>query len=151
VDPSERRLLAESRLIPRSERWAQAATERVVELVVSALDANALLDQVDLNAVLEQVDLDRVLDRIDLDRLLERMDLNDIIKRIDVDALVERTDLGAVIARSSSGVASDVLDVVRSQTVGVDEFIAGWIGRLRRRPYTGPPGPPDRLRPRAGS
>ncbi len=42
------------------------------------------------------------------------------------------------------------LDMVRSQTVGLDEFIARWIGRLRRRPYTGPPGPPDRLRPSAG-
>jgi hypothetical protein len=124
--------LAESRLIPRSEQLAQAAADRVVELVVSALDVNALLDQVDLNAVL---------DRIDLDRLLERMDLNEIVKRIDVDALIEQTDLGAVIAASSSGVASDVLDVVRSQTVGLDEFIARWIGRLRRRPYTGPPGP----------
>ena len=142
--------MAESRLIPRSERWAQATTERVVEHVVSALDVNALLDQVDVNALLDQVDLDRVLDRVDLDRLLKRVDLNDIIKRIDVEALVEQTDLGAVIARSSSGVASDVLDVVRSQTVGLDEFIARWIGRLRRRPYTGPPGPPDRLRPRAG-
>ena len=134
VDSSERRLLAESRLIPRSEQWAQAAADRVVELVVSALDVNALLDQVDLNDVL---------DRIDLDRLLERMDLNEIVKRIDVDALIEQTDLGAVIAASSSGVASDVLDVVRSQTVGLDEFIARWVGRLRRRPYTGPPGPPE--------
>jgi hypothetical protein len=136
--------LAESRLIPRSEQLVQAAADRVVELVVSALDVNALLDQVDLNDVL---------DRIDLDRLLERMDLNEIVKRIDVDALIEQTDLGAVIAASSGGVASDVLDVVRSQTVGLDEFIARWIGRLRRRPYTGPPGPPgppDRQRPMAG-
>jgi hypothetical protein len=110
--------------------------------VVSALDVNALLDQVDLNDVL---------DRIDLDRLLERIDLNEIVKRIDVEALVEQTDLGAVIAASSSGVAGEVLDVVRSQTVGLDEFIARWIGRLRRRPYAGPPGPPDRPRARAGS
>ena len=130
---------------------AQAVTERALDLVVSALDVNALLDQVDLNAVLDQVDIDRVLDRIDLDRLLERMDLNDIVKRIDVDALVEQTDLGAIIAASSSGAASDVLDAVRSEAVGLDEFIAGWIGRLRRRPYTGPPGPPDGLQSRAGS
>ena len=142
MDSSERRLLAESRLIPRSEQLAQAAADRVVELVVSALDVNALLDQVDLNDVL---------DRIDLDRLLERIDLNEIVKRIDVEALVEQTDLGAVIAASSSGVAGEVLDVVRSQTVGLDEFIARWIGRLRRRPYTGPPGPPGRPRARAGS
>jgi len=131
--------------------WAQAAAERVVELVVSALDVNALLDLVDLDAVLDQVDIDRLLDRIDLDRLLGRMDLNDIVKRLDVAALVEQTDLGAVIAASSSGAAGDVLDVVRSQTVGLDEFIARWIGRLRRRPYAGPPGPPDRPRPAAAS
>ena len=115
------------------EALAQAVAERAVELVVSALDVNALLDEVDLNAV------------------LDRIDLNGIVERIDVDALVEQTDLGAIIARSSSGLASDALDVVRRQVVGLDEFIARWIGRLRRRPYTGPPGPPDGLRARAGS
>ena len=145
VNSSERRRLAEVRPVPRSEVWAKAAAERAVGLVVSALDVNALLDQVDLNAVL---------DRIDLDRLLERIDLDDLVTHIDVEALVKQTDLGAVIAASSSGVAGEVLDVVRSQTVGLDEFIARWIGRLRRRPYTGPPGPPglpERLRPGAGS
>ena len=93
---SERRRLAEGRLVPRSEAWAQAA-ERAVELVVSAPDVNALLDQVDLNAVLDQVDIDRLLDRIDL---------NNLVRRIDFDALVEQTD---VIAASSSRAASDVL------------------------------------------
>ena len=141
VDPFERRLSIDGRLVPRREALAQAVTERAVELVMSALDLNALLDQVDLNAVLDQ---------LDIDRLLARMDLNEIITRIDVATLVEQTDLGAIIAASSSGVAGDVLNVVRSQTVGLDEFIARWIGRLRRRPYTGPPGPPDRQRPRAG-
>ena len=136
-------------MIPRSETWAQAAAERAIELVVSALDVNALLDEVDLNALLDQVDINRLLDRIDLNRLLRRVDLNDVVEHIDVEALVEHTDLGAIIAASSSGAASDVLDVVSGQTVGLDEFIARWIGRLRRRPYTGPPGPPDRLRPRA--
>ena len=42
-------------------------------------------------------------------------------------------------------------NAVRSQTVGLDEFIARWIARLRRHPYTGPPGPPDRLQPKAAS
>ena len=125
------------RLGPSVETLAQAVAERAVELVVSALDVNALLDEIDLNAVLDQVDINRVLDRIDL---------NGIVERIDIGALVEQTDLGAIIASSTSGVASDALDVVRSQTVGLDEFIARWIGRLRRRPYTGPSGPPDRPR-----
>jgi hypothetical protein len=142
VDPFERRLSIDGRLVTRREALAQAVTGRAVELVMSALDVNALLDEVDLNAVLDQVDLDR---------LLDRMDLNDIVKRIDVEALIQQTDLGAVIAASSSGVAGEVIDAVRSQAVGLAEFIARWIGRLRRRPYAGPPGPPDRPRARAGS
>ncbi len=150
MDSSGRRRFSEVRPVPRSEAWAQAATERAIDLVVSALDVNALLDLVDLNAVLDQVDIDQLLDRIDLDRLLARMDLNELVKHIDLNALVEQTDIGSVIAASSSGVAGDVLDVVRSQAVGLDEFIARWIGRLRRRPYTGPPGPPGRLRSGAG-
>ena len=140
VDPFERRLSIDGRLVTRREALAQAVTERAVEFVMSTLDVNALLDQVDLNAVLDQVDLNAVLSRIAL---------NDLVQRIDVEALVQQTDLGAVIAASSSGVAGDVLDAVRSQTVGLDEFIARWIGRLRRRPYTGPPCPAGR--PPAGA
>jgi hypothetical protein len=163
VDPFGRRRAVEVRLVPRGEALAQTVAERAVELVVSLLDINALLDEVDLNALLDevdlnalldQVDIERVLSRVDLDRVLEQVDLNSIVARIDVDALVERTDLGAMIAKSSSGVASEALDAVRSHVVELDEFIARWIGRLRRRPYTGPPGPPEppgALRGRAGA
>ena len=133
MDQFARRRPAQGRLVSRSEALTQAVAERAVELVVSALDVNALLDDVDVNAVL---------DRIDLNHLLEQVDLNAVIGRIDIDALAEQTDLGAIIARSSSGVASEALDAVRSHTVELDEFIARWVGRLRRRPYTGPPGPP---------
>ena len=140
MDPFERRLSIDGRLVTRREALAQAVTERAIEFVMSALDVNALLDQVDLNAVLDQVDIDR---------LLSRMDLNDIVRRLDLDALIQQTDLGAVIAASSSGVAGDVLDVVRSQSVGLDELIARWIARLRRHPYPGPPRPPGRPRPGA--
>jgi hypothetical protein len=142
VDPFERQCLADGRLVTRREALAQAVTERAVELVMSAVDVNTLLDRVDLDAVLDQVDINRLLGRVDLD---------DVVRRLDVDALIQQTDLGAVIAASSSGAAADVLDVVRSQAVGLDEFIARWIGRLRRRSYTGPPGPPDRPRAEAAS
>ena len=47
------------------------------------------------------------------------------------------------------GVAGGALDVVRSQAVGLDEFIARWVGRLRPRRYSGPPGPPDGHHPPA--
>ena len=142
MDPFGRRRPVRGRFVPRVEALPQAVAERAVELAVSALDLNALLDRVDLNALL---------DRIDLNRVLARVDVNAVVERVDIDELVEQTDLAAVIAASSSGVASDVLDVVRSQAVGLDEFIARWIGRLRRRPYTGPPGPAGGLQAKAGS
>jgi hypothetical protein len=104
-----------------------------------------------VNQILQQVDLNEVIAKVDLDAVLERIDMNAIARRIDVDALVEQTDLGAVIARSSSGIASDMFDAVRSRTVGIDEAIARWVARLRRRPYTGPPGPPAGLRATARS
>ena len=142
MDPFERQRLADGRVVPRREALAQAVTDRAVELVMSAVDVNALLDRVDLNALLDQIDINQLLDRIDISRLLDRMDLDDLLRHIDFDALIEQTDLGAIIAATSSGAASDALDVVRSQAVGLDEFIARWIARLRRRPYPGPPGPP---------
>ncbi len=142
MDPFGRRRPVRGRFVPRVEALPQAVAERAVELAVSALDLNALLDRVDLNRVLARVDVEAVLDRVDV---------NAVVERVDIDELVEQTDLGAVIAASSSGVASDVLDVVRSQAVGLDEFIARWIGRLGRRPYAGPPGPAGGLQAKAGS
>ena len=124
------------------ELRAQIVAEHVIDLVVHSLDMNYLVRQVDLNAVIAQVDLNE---------LLAQVDINAIVRRVDIDALVEQTDIGAVIARSSGGVAGDALDVLRSQAVGLDEFIARWVARLRRRPYTGAPGPPGPLRVRARS
>ena len=149
MDPFERQRLADGRVVPRREALAQAVTDRAVELVMSAVDLNAVLGQVDINQLLDRIDINQLLDRIDINRLLDRMDLDDLLQHIDLDALVQQTDLGAIIAASSSGAAGEVLDVVRSQAVGLDEFLARWIARLRRRPYTGPPGPPDR--PPAGA
>jgi hypothetical protein len=84
-----------------------------------------------------------VLQKVDLNAVMGRLDMNAIAQHIDIDALIQQTDLGAIIAKSSSGVAGNALDVARSQTVGLDEFLARWVARLRRRPYTGPPGPGD--------
>jgi len=150
VDPFARLRPVGKRLAPPAEALAQGLAERVVDLVVSALDVDALLGRVDVNALLGRVDVDALLDRVDVDRLLARVgiddllarvDIDDLLARVDMDELLAQTDLGAVIARSSGGVASNALDVLRSQAVGLDEFIARWVGRLRRRNYTGPPRP----------
>jgi uncharacterized RDD family membrane protein YckC len=144
VDPLAPLRSVGDRLAPPAEAAAQRVADRIVDLVVAALDVNALLDRVDVDALLDRTDVDRLLARVDVARLVDQVDLDPILARVDMDGLIARTDLGAVVARSSGGVASNALDVVRSQVVALDEFIARWVGRLRRRPYISPPGYPDK-------
>jgi hypothetical protein len=99
----------------------------------------------------QQVDVNEVMSKVDVNAVVDRVDINGIVEHIDLEAIVEQTDLGSVIAKSSSGIASGVVDAVRSRTVGMDEAIARLVARLRRRPYTGPPGPPAGLRATAAS
>jgi hypothetical protein len=119
--------------------------------LMGAVDVTAIVARVDVNQIVQGVDVDGVIRKVDIDAVVDRVDVNEIVQRVDVEALVEQTDLGSVIASSTSGIAGDLLDAVRSRTVGVDEFIARLVGRLLRRPYTGPPGPPAGLRAAAGS
>lgn len=157
VNPRDR-LLSAGRRNP-VEAIAQQVTERVVDLLIGALDVNQLAASVDLNAILDRVDIDAVLKKVDLNALLEQMDMNavlarvdlkpvldrvdvnDLVSRIDMDALVEKTDLGAVIARSSGGMAAEALDAVRGQTVGLDQFVDRWVQRLLRRRDPAPSAP----------
>ena len=117
----------------RFESMAQAVAERVVALVVASLDVDALV---------QRVDVDKLVQRVDVDALVERVDVQRLVGELDMDALVEQTELGAIIAKSTTGVATEVLDVVRAQGVGLDDFFARWTNRvLRRDPSALPVGP----------
>jgi hypothetical protein len=152
-----------------AEALAQEATERVIDLVVNALDVNelaaridlnallsrvdvdALLKKVDVDALLEQVDLNALLARVDLKPVLDRVDVNDIVQQIDMAALVEKTDLGAVIASSTGGMTTEALDAVRSGAVGLDKFVDRWVRRVIRPKQPWPAAPPALLTARAES
>ena len=142
------------RLLDRVD--VDAIVQRVdVAAIVERIDIGSIVERIDLDALLEQIDLDRLLERIDLDALLERVDLDSLIQRLDMDALVATTDVGSIIARSTSGVASEALDAVRSQGVGLDNVVGRLANRiLRRDPAELPAGPPrlagDRLALPAG-
>jgi hypothetical protein len=114
-----------------------------ISRILDQVDIGAIVDRIDLNALLEKVDLNLLLTRIDLNALLEDVDLNAVVQRLDMDALVANTELGSIIAQSTSGVASEALDAVRSQGVGLDNFIGRLANRVMRRdPEALPPGPP---------
>jgi hypothetical protein len=136
----------------RMEQLAQSIAERIVTLVVDAIDIDALIDRVDVDRIIARVDVDKIIDRVDVDHIVARVDIQKIVQRIDVnaivneldiDALVEQTELGSIIARSTTGVLTEVLDVIRSQGVGLDDFIFRWANRLVGRQVDQLPlGPP---------
>ncbi len=139
------------------EQLAQAVAERVVAIVMDAIDIDALLDRIDVDAlisrvdvdgVVSRVDVDKLIDRVDVEKIIERVDVEKIIERVDIDSIMEKTELGTIIARSTTGVASEVLDVIRAQGVGLDDFFARWANRvLRRAPDALPLGPPTLVKP----
>ena len=186
VNPGDRLRAAGRRVTDPAEALAQEVTERVVDLLLNALDVNELATRIDLNAVLGRVDVDAILKKVDVDALLDRVDVdalldrvnvnalldrvnvnalldrvnvnafldrvevkpllnrvdvNDLLEQVDMDALVERTDLGAVIARSSGGMTTEALDAVRSQAVGLDQFVDRWVRRVLRPRHPWPAAP----------
>ena len=95
-----------------------------------------------------RVDVEKLIERVDVQKIIERVDVEEIIERVDIDSLMEKTELGSIIARSTTGVASEVLDVIRAQGVGLDDFFARWVNRvLRRSPQDLPLGPPTLVGP----
>jgi hypothetical protein len=138
----------------RVEQLAQALAERIVPLVIDAIDIDAILDRIDVDKLIDRVDVDKVISRVDIEKvvervdiakLVERVDINAIVNEIDIDALVEQTELGSIIARSTTGILTEVLDVIRSQGVGLDDFILRWANRLigrGERIADWPEGPP---------
>ena len=153
----------------RVEQLAQALAERIVPLIIDAIDINAIVDKVDIEKVinrvdinkivsrvdidnvLDRVDIEKIIDRVDIQKVIERVDINSIVNEIDIDALVEQTELGSIIARSTTGILTEILDVIRAQGVGLDDFIFRWGNRLvgrRRKLADWPHGPPLLVAPK---
>ena len=64
---------------------------------------------------------------------------------------MEHTELGSIIARSTTGVLTEILDVIRAQGVGLDDFILRWGNRLigrGKRVADWPDGPPLLVEPK---
>lgn len=141
----------------RVEHLAQAIAERVVNLVLDSIDLNAvvdkidvqkIIDKVDVNEIIDKVDVEAMMDKIDVGKIIEKVDINAIISQVDIDALVGQTEIGSIIAKSTTGVLTELLDVVRASGVGLDDFIARNVNRvLRRKPGSLPVGPPLLVRP----
>jgi uncharacterized RDD family membrane protein YckC len=122
-----------------------------VNALMATVDLDAILRSVDVDAIMARVDVEKIIDRVDIQRVVERVDINAILRKVDVnavvaqvdiDSLVENTELGSIIGKSASGVFTEILDLIRAQGVGLDDFAARWTNRILRRDVTTlPPGP----------
>jgi hypothetical protein len=97
VPPTSRLRLAAKLMTDPMESLAQSIAERVLDLVIQALDINALIGRIDMNALLDQVDVNQLLNKVDLNEILEHVDLNQLLKQVDVNQLVERVDLNQIL------------------------------------------------------
>jgi hypothetical protein len=116
-----------------------------INRVLARVDVDAVLATADLDELVARIDLQAVVDRLDLDQIMAKVDLNAVLQRVDIDALVEQTELGSLMARSGSAVVGQVIDVVRSQGVGLDSFVHRWVFRILRRHVPAQPGGPPLL------
>ena len=125
----------------------RSAADRVlglmpVDAVVRRVDVQAIIDRVDIDALLDRVDIDRLLRRVDIDALLARIDVNAIVGRVDVEDIVAKTELGDIVVQSTTSLATKTLDALRSQGVGLDQWMNRGVDRiLRRAPGKAPAGP----------
>jgi hypothetical protein len=111
VNPRDRLLLARRRMTDDAEALAQQVTERAVDLVVNALDVNALMARVDVNEVLRHVDVNALAKKLDLNAVLDRLNPNPLLERVDVNPLIERTDVNDVVRRVDVAAVLDGIDV----------------------------------------
>ena len=151
---------APKRLAEHVESIAQGVAQRVIDLVVEAMDMNALIaridlnivlarvdlnnvvNQIDLNQIVDRIDLNEVVDRLDMNKLLAQVDINQVVSRIDVESLVKNTDLGSIMVSSSSTLATEAVDLGRGHAVSMDDTIARWVSRIRRN-HRGRAQPPE--------
>jgi uncharacterized RDD family membrane protein YckC len=108
-----------------AEALAQRLAQRVIDLVVQAIDVNALLDQVDLNAQLARVDVNAPLDQIDLNALLRQVDLNAQLARVDVNAPLDQIDINALLRQVDLNTLLDQVDMnAVLDRVDINEVVA---------------------------
>jgi len=93
------------------ETLAQVVAERVVEIVVQALDMNEIIRRIDLTAAIDQIDVNRLLDRVDVTEILDRVDVDRLLDQVDVDGLIERVDVDAIVQRVDVDGLLDRVDV----------------------------------------
>ena len=120
---------------------------RSIDSVIDKMDVDHIISRIDIDRVVSRIDINKILDSVDLDRQIARVDINAILERTDINAVLERSNLEEIVARSSSGIFSQLVDLIRIYIVKLDLLIyrAGKCSCLKQEVYL-PPKPGRRGR-----
>jgi len=116
------------RLLSVGEQSAKAATNAVLDRVVPIV-VRAVLDRVDLTQlIIERVDVDRIIAEANLDEVIDRLPLVDV-----ANYLIDEIDLPQIVRESTGGIASDAVNLLRMQSIDVDQALSRIVDTVLRR------------------
>jgi len=113
-----------------SREDAAAAMQAVIRQVVETV-----LDQIDMEALIDRIPIDHVIDKVDVDAIAAKIDIDAIIDRVSVEDIVAGVDMGSIVRDSTTGLASETVDAIRVQVMGVDLFVARIVDKVVRRKH----------------
>lgn len=116
------------RLLAVGEQAAKSATSAVLDRAVPLL-VRSVLDRVDLTQlIIERVDVDRIIAEANLDQIIDRLPLVDV-----ANYLIDEIDLPQIVRESTGGIASDAVNLLRMQSVDIDQALARIVDTVLRR------------------
>lgn len=116
------------RLLAVGEQAAKAASDAVLDRVVPIV-VRAVLDRVDLTQlIVDRVDVDRIIAEANLDQVIDRLPLVDV-----ANYLIDEIDLPQIVRESTGGIASDAVNLLRMQSIDVDQALSRVVASVLRR------------------
>lgn len=110
------------------EQAARSATNAVLDRTVPVL-VQAVLDRVDLTQlILDRVDVDRVVAQANLEEIIDRLPLVDVANYI-----IDEINLPQIVRESTGGIAGDAVNLLRMQSIDVDQALTRFVDVVLRR------------------
>lgn len=119
------------------EQVARSATNAVLDRTVPVI-LQAVLDRVDLTQlILDRVDVDRIVAQANLEEIIDRLPLVDVANYV-----IDEINLPQIVRESTGGIAGDAVNLLRMQSIDVDQALSRLADVMLRRRGPGRKAPP---------
>jgi len=126
-----------NRAVAVGEQVARSATNAVLDRTVPVI-LQAVLDRVDLTQlILDRVDVDRIVAQANLEEIIDRLPLVDVANYV-----IDEINLPQIVRESTGGIAGDAVNLLRMQSIDVDQALSRLADVMLRRRGPGRKEPP---------